>query len=117
MHNFDRGLIKWLPFDALTGFKGAILELKNKRLKKEKPILSADQYDELNFKLKLILEDKLSCDIYYYKNGYIKYATGIILKIYYEKRMLKIAEKLVNIDDILDINIEKMHNEYEDFIY
>lgn len=116
MYNFDRGLIKWLPFDALTGFKKAIIELKRKRLKRERPILSEDQNEILNNKLKIVLEYKLTCNIYYYKNGYIEYISGNIKKIDLIKKAIFIEKEQIEVEDILEIEEYNQKYDYESFI-
>ncbi len=117
MHNFDRGLIKWLPFDALTGFKKAITELKRKRLKKEKPILSEDQNEVLNNKLGVVSKFNLVCEIYYYKEGYIEFVVGEIKKVDQVKKQILINGIKIKISNILEINYQNTKYEYESFYY
>lgn len=103
MHNFDRGIIKWLPFDALTGYKSAIYKLKERRNKINKPQLSYDQIEDLNRKLNDIVETKKEVTMYYFLNGNIYYLVGIINKVDYVYKKIKIGNKWLESNQILDI--------------
>ena len=72
----DRGIIKWAPFDALVGYSAMIREMKLRLGKRDKPILSDDQYDELNQKLVLALHQDLEISVAYFKDGYIRTTFG-----------------------------------------
>ncbi len=115
MDNFDRGLIKWVPFDALTGFKSALIELKNKRLTKAKPILSEDQNEILNNKLKLVFEYELTCDLYYYSDGGIEFLSGKIKKIDFINKAIVINNKQIKGECILEIYYQSAKYDYEGF--
>ena len=77
----DRGIIKWAPFDALVGYGAMIREMKLRLSKKDKPLLSDDQYDELNQKLMVAFHQDLEISIVYYEDGYTKSTWGKIKKI------------------------------------
>lgn len=64
----DRGLIKWMPFDALAGFGQLIYELTHEHLKKTPPLLMDDQLDELNYVLQKAYQEKREIALIYYKN-------------------------------------------------
>lgn len=103
MHNFDRGIIKWLPFDALTGYKVAIYKLKQKRNKINKPILSLDQLETLNNKLEEALQKNKTATIYFYKNDLIYYVVGTIKKIDYLFKKIKIENYWLESNEVIDI--------------
>ena len=106
MHNFDRGIIKWLPFDALTGYKNAILKLKEKREKREEPILSVDQIENLNNILNKAITNKKNVRVYYFKNGLIYYLVGQIKKVDYLYKKIKIDDLWLMADSIVEIETE-----------
>jgi len=83
MHNsyVDRGIIKWAPFDALVGYNQMIRELKLSLGKKDIPLLSDDQLEELNRNLHIAYNNQLEISIHYYQLGYIKETYGKIKKI------------------------------------
>lgn len=113
MDKFDRGLLKWMPFDALSGFKGAIKELKNKRLKKDKPILSDDQFEQLNYHAAIALHYEQSITLYYYRDGFMYTVSGRIEKVEQHNQRLKLAGKWYEFNDVLDIILLKNHIKYE----
>lgn len=77
----DRGIIKWAPFDALVGYGAMIREMKLRLGKKDKPILSDDQYEELNRKLSLAVLQGIDVEIEYFFEGYIRTTFGKIRKL------------------------------------
>ncbi len=77
----DRGIIKWAPFDALVGYGAMIREMKLRLGKKDKPVLSDDQYEELNRKLSLAVHQGIDVEVEYYIDGYIRTTFGKIRKL------------------------------------
>ena len=77
----DRGIIKWAPFDALVGYGAMIREMKWRLGRKEKPILSDDQYQELNLKLSLAVHQAIEVEIEYFFDGYLRTTFGNIRKL------------------------------------
>lgn len=110
MHNHtyvDRGIIKWAPFDALVGFGGILSDMRYHMFKREKPILSDDQYDELNRKLNLAFHMQLEIDIVYFFDGYTKTTCGYIKKIDWIHRIILLTHyERITADDILDISLQ-----------
>ncbi len=89
MHKYvDRGIIKWAPFDALVGYGSMLSELRHRLGKKEKPILSDDQYEELNRKLNFAYHHHIDIEIEYYHDGYIKSCYGQIKKLDFIKKII-----------------------------
>ena len=58
----DRKMMKWMPFHALLEQGDYINDLLNGRIKKEMPVLSVDQLDELNYKLEMAFVFRRSPD-------------------------------------------------------
>lgn len=117
LKDLDRGLIKWLPFDALTGFKQAVYELKNKRLKPSKPILSEDQLAIMDYQISTALKFQKSISLYVYKNESIIYVTGLIKKLDLVQRQLHVDNYWYPLDSILSLEISSEFAAYEDMIY
>lgn len=100
----DRGIIKWAPFDALVGYGAMIRELKLRLGKRDKPILSDDQYDELNQKLQLAFHQNLDLSIAYYEDGYIRTTFGKVKKIDRISQMIILTPlERIRAHDIIDI--------------
>lgn len=106
MHKFDRGIIKWLPFDALTGFKEAILKLKETKNKKDKPKLSIDQLEFLDENLKNAHLNNSFATIYYYEKGFIYYIVGQINKVDFIYKRIRVANKWLEANSILKIEVK-----------
>ncbi len=84
MHNqtySDRGIIKWAPFDALVGYHSILNQMRYRKGKNSQPILSDDQYQELNQKLHFAFQFNLEIDITYFHDGYTKTTFGKIKKL------------------------------------
>lgn len=105
MHNFDRGLIKWLPFDALSGYKEAINALKEKRNKIDLPMLSQDQIDQLNYELSVATNLKKNVTLYYYSSGKIYYQSGFVTQLDYINKRIKLNDIWLKSQYILKINL------------
>ncbi len=102
----DRGIIKWSPFDALVGYHSLISELKYRLGKRNKPILSDDQYDELNRNLTLAFHNKLEIEIEFFNQGYYKYTFGTIIKIDWINKMIILSNfERINALDIIEIHM------------
>ncbi|MBE6155143.1 MAG: YolD-like family protein [Firmicutes bacterium] len=82
MHNFDRGMIKWQPFNSVISSKQMVNEVLNKKNKIKMPLLSDEQ--------RKIIEDKII--IAYYENE------SVILSYYYQGNILHLNEKIKKID-------------------
>ena len=86
----DRGIIKWMPFDALSGFGQLIYELTHTHLKKTPPMLLDDQLNELDYLLQEAFRHKRELTMIYYKNhAYIQTTAWI--------RSLDFIHKTINL--------------------
>lgn len=76
-----RGMVKWQPFSAVYDQNQAIDELLEKANQQEPPLLSSDQYEEMNQLLCEVngKEQWLRC--HYFKNGKIHEVKGILGQI------------------------------------
>ena len=110
MHNentyVDRGIIKWAPFDALVGYHSLIQELKYRLGKKDRPILSDDQYEEMNRKLQIAVYQNLEIEIEYYKDGYTRATLGTIKKIDWIQHLIILSTfEKIYAHDIINIQL------------
>ncbi|MFW5888858.1 MAG: YolD-like family protein [Bacillota bacterium] len=105
-HYVDRGIIKWAPFNALNGYNTMLKEMKLRTRKKQKPILSDDEYQTLNLNIQQAIREDLEVEIEYFANGYIKYSYGKIKKLdfIYKELILSTEEKIPAID-VLSLNL------------
>ena len=81
MNSGERGGVKYQPFDALRGFKEAILNADYEHGKRKMPELSEDQAELINKKLIESLNRKSEIEITYYKDGYFYKHKGILKRV------------------------------------
>ena len=107
MSNYhDRGILKWAPFDALTGQHTVIEEMIYNINKKEKAVLSDDEYEETDATLKEAFEKNKNVSIDYFKDGYTFTTFGFIKKIDSVKKAIKLdTEETILLEDIIQIKI------------
>jgi hypothetical protein len=107
MHNsgyVDRGIIKWAPFDALVGYSTMLKELKHRLGKKARPVLSEDQLEALDRKLRIAIAENTELDIDYFDDGYIKQTFGTIKTIDWVHRIIILTSlERLKADDIVEI--------------
>lgn len=97
----QRGMKKYEPFDALEGFNEMILEAMKESTYVEKPLLSEEQIEEINYKLTSYNRDNVK--VKYYSLGEIKEVEGIINSIDYLNKKLKIKNTTIFLTNLLDI--------------
>lgn len=84
----DRKMMKWIPFNALLEQSEYLTDLLHGRTRIEKPVLSPDQFDELNYQLETALTFDYEVVAYYFQNGEIKEHCGKITRTdAYEKKL------------------------------
>jgi hypothetical protein len=105
MHKYvDRGIIKWAPFDALVGYSTLLNELRYKLNKKHKPVLSDDQYEELNRKLHFAFHHQIDIELEYFYDGYVNTSYGTIKKLdFIHKKIILSTFEKIDSDRILNI--------------
>lgn len=102
----DRGIIKWSAFDALVGYHSMLEEMKYRLGKKEKPILSEDEQEELNRSLQEAVRLNSEIELKYYRDGYLRFTYGTIEKINYQSRVIVLSTKeKFNAEDIIEIQL------------
>lgn len=102
----DRGIVKWAPFDALSGFNPMLREMKHRLNKTKKPILSEDDFNNMNFIIEEAIFNKKEIAITYYEAGYSKITFGYIRKLDYSTRIITLSTKeQINAFDILSIQL------------
>lgn len=85
--NKDRGMIKWLPFNALINGKQVLNTLEIEKSKVDIPIISEEEQKDL--------EDKI-IEAYYCQNS-------VIITYYKDGFLLKTKSKIKKIDSIYKI--------------
>ncbi len=94
MNNFDRGIIKWQPFESLESSNQIIKSLILEKRKITKPILSEEEITEIEDKIVEAYYSKENITIYYYKNGLINSLKTKITKIDHVYKMIYLNNNL-----------------------
>ena len=102
----DRGIIKWNPFDALSGYGSMLEEMRRRRNAKEKPELSDDARAQLDLAFQEAITNQKEIELRYYRKGYVLVTYGHITAVDHVKRRLTLSTReTVDADDVLGIDI------------
>ena len=103
--NYDRGIIKWQPFNSCFN-AGVIIQDINKEKRKEKcPILSEDQLENIEDTIKDAYILKQDVNIKYYYDGNIIERLGKINYLDIQKKNICLSNKIIYFKQILKITI------------
>lgn len=105
----DRGIMKWQPFDALAGYHELIKEMLYIKHKKEKPVLFEDKLEEINRLMAVAIKEKAAIKVAYFKDGYLWYQTGEIVKIDLTHAVLTLSSHIkIDLADIVDVEMTEV---------
>jgi small nuclear ribonucleoprotein (snRNP)-like protein len=97
----SRGMIKWAPFASLKEQAIFLNKMHQEKKKIEKPILSEDQMEEMNYILVNYKGERLN--IVYFDNGYLKEVEGIIKRIDPYTRTILVNNRKISINDLMQL--------------
>lgn len=100
----DRGIIKWQPFNSCINSNEIINDIKNKKDRKEFPILSEDQTLIIEQTINDAFILKIKVNIEYFFDGKINNICGIIKFINFSQKYLYIENRNIYFKQILKIN-------------
>lgn len=101
----DRKMMKWMPFNALLEQSDYLKELIYGKTRKEMPILSNDQYDDLNYQLEIAYLFKSQISLFYFKNGDILELEGVITRVDQFAKLIFVNEVEIPAQSITNIKI------------
>jgi len=102
----DRGIIKWAAFDALNGYHSMLKEMQHRLGKKEKPLLSEDDYDTINRNIQEAITEQKEIELKYYSDGYIKTTYGLVKKLdFVSKSVILMTKEQIFAEDIVAIEV------------
>ena len=102
----DRGIIKWNAFDALVGYSSMLEEMKYRLGKKDKPVLSDDDYEELNRSLVSAWKDHQEVELKYFHDGYVRTTYGIIDSLDFTQKEIRLSTyETFKAEDIIRLSI------------
>ena len=77
----DRGMIKWAPFASVINGNEVLREIEEEKTRIEKPILSEEQIENLEFDLIESYNNSNVVEVTFYKQYHIYKIKGIITKL------------------------------------
>lgn len=93
---------QFMPFAALKGYEEELR--KQEKILVKKRDLSEDDLEELNIKIKEVNVLQVVSIEYFYNGEYLK-ITGMVTKIDYANKYIKIVKTLIPFSDITSIEI------------
>ena len=100
----DRGMKKWAPYKSLNEQETFLNQMREKRSRIEKPIISQDLAEQINYLL--LNHNNKELLFTFYKNGHIYQIKQKILNIDLTTRIIKGSEINLSIDDITNLEEE-----------
>ena len=101
----DRKMMKWMPFNALLDQSDYLKELFYGRTRKEMPILSPDQEDDLNYKLETAYLFNSQIIVSYFQDGDILKIEGMLTKTDQYHKLIFIEDIEVSARKIINIEV------------
>ena len=101
----DRKMMKWMPFNALLEQSDYLKELLYGKTRKEMPILSPDQEDDLNYQLEVAYLFNSYIVVSYFKEGDILKARGNITRTDLFNKSIFIGETKISARLITNIEL------------
>ena len=98
----DRGMKKWAPYSSLIEQASFLDNMKYKKNKKTKPILSEDQKEKINYVLTNTKKDQ-TLKIQFYYDGYFYLVESRLKKIDLENQQVILEDGKLKFSQILDI--------------
>lgn len=99
----DRGMIKWLPFQSCYSQSKAIKEIQKKKNRQTLPILSEDQFLNIQEKIYVAYQAKENINVEYFYNGEIKKTFGSISYINVQEKTIYINKTKLHFCQILNV--------------
>ena len=101
----DRKMMKWMPFHALLEQGDYINDLLNGRIKKEMPVLSIDQLEEMNYKLETAFIFQSEVIIKYFDKGAFHSVQGVLTRADHYRKEIYLGETAIPSLKITSIEI------------
>ena len=99
----DRGMKKWAPFSSLIEQATCLEQMRYERNKIEKPVLTDDQMEKINYVLQNYRKGQ-TVKIKFYNDGYLYFIETQIKRIDLENRYLILTNGKLRFEDLIDID-------------
>lgn len=103
MHNIERGIIKWMPFNSVISSKEVVNSILKEKSKIKMPILSEEQIINIEKILILAFYSNVKINVFYYRNGTIENISGYIKKIDPTYRKIYFENKTILFNQIIKV--------------
>lgn len=104
----NRGMMKWAPYKSLVEQDEFLQQMNYKKHKKQRPILSEDEQEKINYCLANYKGEKLV--IVYYEDGYVCEIKTKIKRIDIDNQILILPKLKIKFADIVHIeNTEELY--------
>ena len=104
----DRGIIKWAPFDALTGHTAVVEEMIFNINKRQKSVIFSDEYAEFDRVVNQAVNKNEEISVDYFVNGYTYSTYGKIKKIDFNNKYLILdTNEAISFDSVMNIKLVK----------
>ena len=100
--NEDRGMMKWAPYQSLIEQATSLARMRHARKKVEKPQIAQERAEEINNLLCHYQQEEV--DAYYWQDGFMHHALGIIEKIDPVFRFLKIDGLTIPFKNLVNLS-------------
>ena len=104
----DRGMKKWAPFSSLIEQATCLEQMKYERNKIDKPVLSDDQIEKINYALQNYKKGQI-VKIKFFNDGYLYFINTQIKRIDLENQQLILEHGKLSFFNIIDI---ETNNDY-----
>ena len=101
----DRKMMKWMPFNALLEQSDYLKELFYGRTRKEMPVLSPDQEQDLNYQLEIAYLFNSQIILSYFHDGDILTVEGAISRTDLFNKLIFIGNTKISAQKITNIEI------------
>lgn len=105
----DRGMKKWAPYSSLIEQATCLEEMKYQRNKIERPILTEDRKEKINYTLQSYQKGQI-VKIEFFNDGYLYFINTTIKRIDLENKKLILEHGKLDFINIIDIEVEGSFN-------
>ncbi len=99
--NYDRGMMKWAPYQSLVEQGKYLAEMLEKKSRIPKPSISSDRAEEINWILTHYQNELLRAE--YWESGHLFKLEGTIRKINVDERRLYIGGKSIEFRNLIQL--------------
>lgn len=89
----DRNNIKWAPFNSVINGSEVLKEIQEEKSRKEKPVLSEDQLEELERTIWEVFNNQSVVEVIFFKKNHFNKTTGIITNVDTVQKKITINNK------------------------